>query len=524
MAIFPSGKKLTEISLSFLGSSFISIVLGLIATLGYAPYRMWPVTMATLVGLFVLITKLKTKKAVFFTTLFYFLSLNLITLNWLSFVMEGFGEMSPFAVWPIITIFSCYLALPYAIGAVISKKLCKNRDGLFLCAFIPAIFSIADFIVGYIFGGFPWMYVGNTLIEASPFLGYIPILGVRGLNIILFFTVGALTLGVMRKFLYLPIVCLILAIGSFTSSVNYVNDGKKPLNVAMVQANIPQVLSYSQDYVDMIVGTLWSLSQDLFSKNDLIIWPESALPMRIGSNLQLLSDLNAIAFENKTNLVTGIISSDSNNKAYNSMFVLGKDEQIKDFTTYNKRKLVPFGEFVPFESILRPLGKIFNIPMSSFSNGLKDQSPILAGGLLFTPAICYEAIYPEVISRLNNKETSGILMISNDTWFGPTRAPYQHLDMARMRSMELQKPMLRATNSGFTALIDKRGNIVDSLKFETQSVLKVKFTPSYGLTPYARFGDFGVCILIAILLVSGIAFGLKKEDKLNDTLQKIVRP
>lgn len=522
LSVLLDGNRLIAFSLSKKGIFLCSIFLGLIATFGFAPYNMWPITLGAVVGLLILISSVKSLKAVFCATALFFTSLNLITLNWLSFVMEGFGEMPALAVWPIIALFSFLLSISYSIATVFSKKFSKNRRSVMICAYIPALFVIADFINGYALGGFPWVYLGNTCID-SPFSGFAPLLGVRGINLIFMFTAGALAMAALRKFLYLPFVAIILAIGSFSSSINYVSPAQE-LKVALVQGNITQSLHIDSERLNMIIAKYWDLSRDLFKNHDLVVWPESALPLTIENGLGLLSDLNAVAYENKANLVTGLLSTDANGKIFNSILVLGKDQELSDFSTYNKRKLVPFGEFVPFATVLRPLGKIFNIPMSSFSKGLSEQKPLEAANIQFTPAICYEAIYPNVVSSINNDETQAILMVSNDSWFGPTRAPWQHLDMARMRSLELQKPMLRCTNSGVTTIIDPQGNLEKTIAIDKEGVLSTTFKTYKGMTPYAKYGDTPVVFLMFALLIFGFISSKKKIDKNNDALQKLVRP
>lgn len=522
LSVLLDGQRLINFCLSKLGLTLCTITLGLTATLGFAPFNLWPVTLGTLVALLVLISSLKSLKAIFAATALYFTSLNLITLSWLSFVMEGFGEMPAVIVWPIIALFAFLLSLSYAVASVCARKFSKNKRSIMLCAYLPAFFIIADFINGYALGGFPWTYIGNTCLE-GPFASFAPLLGVRGINALLMLTAAFLAMSALRKFLYLPFVALILAIGSFSSSLSFTTPDTE-LKVALVQGNIQQVLRVDKEKFNSIVATYWNLSRDKFKDHDLIVWPESALPVTIDNALALLSDLNAIAYADHTNLVTGILSTDANGKLFNSIFTLGKNKELSDFSTYNKRKLVPFGEFVPLASLLRPLGKIFNIPMSSFSTGSSQQEPLTLSQVKFTPAICYEAIYPNIIADINNEDTQAILMISNDGWFGPTRAPYQHLDMARMRSMELQKPMLRCTNNGITTIIDPHGQLTESLPFNEEGVLSTNFKTYKGMTPYAQFGDLGVIIIMLILLSIGFIGARRQGQALDNNLQHLVRP
>ena len=184
---------------------------------------------------------------------------------------------------------------------------------------------------------------------------------------------------------------------------------------------------------------------------------------------------------------------------------------------------MPFGEVIPFKELLRPLGSVFDIPMSSFTRGSFIQEPIEINGLLYTPAICFEAIFPETVAAIDSEKTSGIIMVSNDTWFGPTKAPVQHLNIARMRAMELSKPMLRATNSGITAYIDEKGNVVSSLETDIEGVLKLDFKPVEGQSIYSKVHNIPLYILLLLLTALGF-YTSRKEYKEGSDLSSLVRP
>ena len=206
------------------------------------------------------------------------------------------------------------------------------------------------------------------------------------------------------------------------------------------------------------------------------------------------------------------------------MMTFGEDKTIDEKKIYNKRALVPFGEIIPFASLLRPLGSIFDIPNSSFSYGDAKQDPIKVKGLNFIPAICYEAIFPNLIRGMDGIDTAGIIMLSNDSWFGPTKAPMQHLNIARMRTLELQKPMLRATNSGITAYISENGKVLKTIEENKLACLKTKFYPVKGQTLYSKFGEIGISILVLIWLALGLYSRFKKQDLIEEQMNKLIRP
>ena len=176
----------------------------------------------------------------------------------------------------------------------------------------------------------------------------------------------------------------------------------------------------------------------------------------------LLNDLNTVVNSKSARLITGIQHIDLDTKeSFNSMILLGDKDNFSfdNLARYDKKHLVPFGEIVPFEKYLRPLGSIFNFPMSGFSKGQEQQDPFNVFSFNLLPVICYESIFPELIRNADNAEINGIVMVSNDGWFGKTRGPLEHLAIAKIRALELQKPILRSTNNGVTAIIDAQGNI-----------------------------------------------------------------
>lgn len=646
---------------STLGVILASITLGVIGTLGFAPYTMWPVTIATLTFEFYFLVTLKTKKHVFLSLLCYFGALNAATLEWLNFVMNGFGDLPIVLSWFIEIIFSLYLALfhaifgtiafkaafkkvdpnntlsariralaqkehkekaaasaaittsdnasafantadtdtsasadaagaadapassdkaansdaktanaavkeqkgneddfddeadydPYYVDPALSRGLAatdstvvseetvqSNEDGTtkevtyenrffynaYLLCLLPLALVCADFVIGWLFTGFPWMYVGYIAVD-GPFSSYAPLLGVRGISLILFITAGSLALTLRRRYIYMPIAGMLFLLGLFMMGVPYTKD-LNPIKVAAVQGNIEQSVKWNPMNTIPTIRRYVNVTRDLFGKYDLIVWPESALPVYVQQVRPLLMDLNRKSFVSSTPLMMGIQHITPEGHSYNSIFLYGQDEDFSKAQSYDKRKLVPFGEVVPFATITRALGKLFNFPMSSFSEGSADQKQFHLAGpdLNFVPAICYEAIFPELMLDLNNDKTNGIVMVSNDSWFGDTRGPYQHLNIARMRTLETQKPMIRVTNSGFTVYIDKEGKIAKELPADKFGVLEMEFVPSEGMTPYARFHD--IPLIILLLLLIGGAFYLKTidEDISARELEALVRP
>ena len=184
---------------------------------------------------------------------------------------------------------------------------------------------------------------------------------------------------------------------------------------------------------------------------------------------------------------------------YNAITTLG-DSQGE----YRKQKLVPFGEYVPLQDLLRGLISFFDLPMSDFARGPSQQAPLSAKGYKIAPYICYEVVYPEFAIELA-AQSDLLLTISNDTWFGTSIGPMQHLQMAQMRALEAGRWMIRATNNGVSALIDPHGQITVTVPQFEQAVLRGSVVPMQGLTPYLRWQSWPLILLSVLCLILAVA-------------------
>ena len=280
--------------------------------------------------------------------------------------------------------------------------------------------------------------------------------------------------------------------------IHWTTDKNADISVAMIQGAIPQEMKWRPEQRQKTLDLYLSLSEE-YQDSQLIIWPETAIPVLHHQAQKFLQHMATIAKNQNTDYVVGIPFKDlDSNKFYNGIAVIGSNND-----TYYKQHLVPFGEYLPFDAWLRPVLDLMKIPMSDFSSGDNKKPVIHAADEIIGVSICYEDVFgEEVIAAL--PEATILVNISNDAWFGDSIAPHQHLQMARMRALETGRYMLRSTNTGVSAIINEKGIITASSPQFVPHVTSDNVKTFEGLTPYARFGNWPV--IITAFLVLFIAF------------------
>ncbi|HNP03179.1 MAG TPA: apolipoprotein N-acyltransferase, partial [Agitococcus sp.] len=281
------------------------------------------------------------------------------------------------------------------------------------------------------------------------------------------------------------------------------SDYQQGLSVSIVQGNIPQDVKWQMEWRDKTLAIYEQLSKSEWGQ-DVVIWPEAAIPMFQYEANDFLIKINNTATATNTAFVTGIPYADLENinkqgipPFYNSIAALGAGNGL-----YFKQRLVPFGEYVPFESWLRGVLPFFNLEMSSFSAGNPQQSSLIVKDYKLAAAICYEIAYPE-ITRRNAEKADFITTLSNDGWFGTSTGPHQHLQMVQMRALETGKWIIRATNTGISGFISPKGTIVKKAPQFKRTVLRGHVYPVKGQTPFSRLGNWPILIFcFGILIIS----------------------
>jgi apolipoprotein N-acyltransferase len=244
---------------------------------------------------------------------------------------------------------------------------------------------------------------------------------------------------------------------------------------------------------------------DLTERNldaDLVVWPETAIPDFLHRVRDVLIEPMAVrAREEGTEIVLGIpVMETDTGRHFNALLSLGSREDL-----YAKRHLVPFGEFMPFKAWLGPLVDLFEVPMSDFSPGSSERPLLSVGDRVAGVSICYEDAFPAEVAQAL-PEAEFLINVSNDAWFGDSLAPHQHLEMARMRALENGRYLLRATNTGISAIIDRRGQVLGVIPAFVRGDVAAEVRPYSGATPYAKLGNAPAIGLAAGMVLVGVGF------------------
>lgn len=416
--------------------------------------------------------------------------------SWVYVSLSVFGGM-PAAIAAFATLVYCaFLSWPLALAGYVQHRLPASESTRVLCV-MPAVWMLAEMLRGLGFTGFPWLVLGYSATD-SPLAGYAPIAGVYGLSLVAVMCAGLLLQFVSRprRAASFGLLVAILGGGALLREVEWTQRSGEPVTAALLQGNVAQDMKFDPERYAKTLETYERLA--LPSKAKLIVLPETALP-RFLDRIEpaYLAGLEAIAKRNGGDVLVGVPYRTGPARFFNSVISLG----VSPPQIYSKVHLVPFGEFV-----LPGFGWIVNllqIPMSDFSSGETMQRPLAIAGQKVAINICYEDVFGEEIIR-PLPEATLLVNVSNMAWFGDSLAPAQHLQMARMRTIETGRAMLAATNTGMTAAIDRDGRVLDQLPQYVEGRLDALVSGYAGATPYSRLGNWLALIVAGALIALSV--------------------
>ena len=474
---------------------------GTLVTLSLAPFDLWPAGIVSCALFAYLLSTCSPGQALWRGWL-YGLGMFGSGVSWVYVSIHVYGYAS-IALASFLTILFCAgLALLQALFAWCYVRFIRPLPGGMLVGF-PALWVLFEWLRSWLLTGFPWLYLGYAHVDTW-ISGWAPVIGVYGLSFICALSGSCLFLTWRSKkrgaalLTYAVLISLLWVGGSQLKPIEWVAPAQQEsLSVAIYQPNIPQEKKWDRSWYKPILQKYQDATEPLYGV-DILVWPESAIPNYYQRARGFLDPIAERAAEAETTLISGIpYRSNDGNSSHNSIVALGNGEGV-----YHKQRLVPFGEYVPLEDILRGLITFFDLPMSSFSPGPERQEPLRAGGYRVAPFICYEVVYPDLVAQSANNADL-LITISNDSWFGNSIGPLQHLQMAQMRALENGRYMIRATNNGVSAIIDHRGRIIAKTAQFVPATLIGEVELMLGGTAVSSFGSRPVilgCVALIILM------------------------
>jgi apolipoprotein N-acyltransferase len=450
-------------------------------------------------------------------------------LYWLNIVMVTYGNLHWSVSVCLYLLLVAYLALYTGIIAWLVRR--GEMAGVSPLLSFPILWVGLEFLRSFLMSGFPWASLGYSQYRTLPLIQIADITGVYGLsflialaNVVLYKILKGI---ITRKPGDYPaksaatlLLLMLLTLWYGFNRLNIPENGEQ-LKVALVQGNISQDVKWDPAFQEQTVEVYERLSrQPAVSGSDLVVWPESAAPFYFQNEGLYAERVRSLAAQLKSFLVFGAPAydnGDGNRRLLNSAFLLGPDGGTLGRS--DKIHLVPFGEYVPLARLLPFVHKLV-AGIGDFSPGA-EALPLTIGKGKIGVLVCFEGIFPE-LSRAYVKAGSRILVnISNDAWYKRSSAPYQHLSMTVFRAVENRVPLVRATNTGISAIIDSRGHIRGTTPLFKEAVLTGEVRLGAGGAFYTLYGDlFAWACLSAAALLAGILLLRKREKRSNECSER----
>lgn len=487
-----------------LRAPLLALLAGALITAALAPFELWPLAWLS-PAVFYLLLRTRSSKAGGWLGWSYGLGVFGAGVSWV-FVSISEHSATPLPIALLLTgLFVAGLATLFALqGWLFCRFLDRNRYSWLAFA---GLWWLFEWLRSWLLTGFPWLYLGYASLD-TPLQNWAPLGGVWLTS--LWVALGGCALAALvhsrttRARVIAAAAFSLPWLGAALLPTSWTQPDK-PLSVALVQADISQAAKWKRDQLPGILTRYQQLTETI-ENTELIIWPETSIPALYRSSLPYLGDLFQQLDERGVSLIAGLPAAvpdkddPSQYRFHNSLAVLSGGAGI-----YHKQRLVPFGEYLPLEGLLRDMVDFFNLPASSFKLPQGEQRNLRINGTRLASAICYEIAYPELVRR-SARESEVLLTVSNDTWFGHSIAPDQHMQIARMRAVENGRWLIRGTNNGISALVNPQGLITTQAPRYQVAVIQGTVHAMQGQTPYQQLGIWPALILALGLLFS-VAIG-----------------
>lgn len=501
---------------------FFALVCGALIPFSLEPYNLWPLQIVA-ISMFYYSLKHLSAKSALWRGWWFGLGVFASGVSWVYVSIHVYSNTPAPLAFLLTLLFVMGLAWFFALMTGLYQRFFSKKPIPFIS--FAAIWMVFEWIRSWFLAGFPWLFLGDAHVHSS-LKGFAPVFGV--------YSIGFL-IALMSAFIidfnwkHLPQQSKQASLTTFTKRAGSIlllpwllgfalscfdwTEKQADIKVVAIQGNIPQERKWLSQEIYPTLEKYRSASEKNWGA-DIILWPETAITVLHHQASEYMKYLDEQGKDNNAALITGIPYQQGKDEPHpgqfhNSIIGLGEASGL-----YHKQKLVPFGEYMPFPESWRGLLSFFNIPMSQFEAGSGRQSNLKVTteymDYSVAPFICYDVVYPDFVAQ-QAKNSGMIVTISNDAWFGLSNGPLQHLGIVKMRALENGRYALRSTNTGVTALIDHKGNIVERLPQMEFGVLQGDAQIRSGNTPFNIWGSWPILLLSFGLLILSLVKA-KKES------------
>jgi apolipoprotein N-acyltransferase len=475
-----------------------TLLAGVLAVFGFAPFGMFPLSVVALIVLFRVWLRCERAAQAAQAGFAFGMGLFSFGVGWIYVALHDYGYMHPLLAISATLLFAALASTPLVLAGYVLTRF-RVSPNVKILLVMPALWVLAEWFRGLLFTGFPWLAFGYAQVPDSPLLGYAPLFGVYGVSLAVAMSAGALLLVSQVRWSAAGKMALgglgaLWLLGAALQQAEWTLPIGAPLKVSLLQGNIPQDEKFSQEKLVATLETYRRLAQG--SDARLIVLPETAFPMlRHNVPPYYQEILRDHVQQNGGDILIGAFEKEGD-RYFNSVYSLGSAESQQ----YRKDHLVPFGEFIPLRGVLGWfINDVLQIPMGDLTSGGDAQVPLAVAGQQVAVNICYEDVFGEEIIRQLPQATL-LVNVTNDAWYGESNAAVQHNQMSQMRARETGRMMLRATNTGVTSVIGIDGQAQAQLPQHEEGALTAEVQGYAGSTPYVRWGNVAVLILLALML------------------------
>jgi apolipoprotein N-acyltransferase len=475
----------------------LAVIAGILFTLAFAPFDYAYLALAALSLLFASWQNTTPRRALLRGYLFGLGSFGL-GVSWVYISIHDFGRANMLSSGLLTGLFVGFWALFPALAGYLSVKIWPVNRGRISMMVMPVVWLLIEYLRGYlVLNGFPWLQVAYSQLE-TPLAGFIPVAGVYGTGFLVVLTASAIVFMFQirkHRLLLTTMLAALWATGGVLQTIKWTHAIGSPIRVSLIQGNITQDQKWlPENRLNTLL--LYKKMTEQHWDSAVIVWPETSIPAYLSEVKEwFLLPLSKAAQQHNADLIVSLPAhGSSEDEKYNVVMTLGKETRM-----YRKKHLLPFGEYLPWQPISGFILNNLAIKLGNFKPGAMDQPLLKAGGYRFITSICYEDAFGDA-GIIGLPGAAYLVNVTNDGWFGNSIEPHQHLQIARMRAMETGRFLLRATNTGVTAVVEPDGKIISRLPLFKATVLTGTITPMGGMTPYASSGDKPVILVLMILL------------------------